>query len=407
MDDKLNILLISPDYPNDPKGTGIGTYSQLMANNLAELGHHVHLLSRAGLNRNIEEKENISFHFVDIPRPDVPLNPSLWTSIKLALKSIRSEYKYRKEIAKTMHKILDSEDIDLIESADAFAEILFFKQKNYAHIPLIVRLHTPLSVGELFDKNVSEIIRRLIRIPERKQILKASHLSVPSRAGQILFRKEMGLENKAIRVIANPPPKNLSLKTAVKTNDFEVVYVGRVTRTKGMPILMKAIPLVLDRFPKAKFTLIGGDAGNPEGFEEKVNWLKDMLPENAKTAVDFKGYLAFDEFSSYLEQAAVAVIPSLFDNFPYTCLELMSFAKAIVSSDQGGMVEMLDNGKCGRLFTPPDHQELAKQIIELLQNPELRQELGKLAQERILAEYNKDKIMQETVKYYRQCIDEL
>ena len=407
MNDKLNILLVSPDYPNDPKGTGIGTYSQLMANNLAELGHHVHLLSRAGLNRKLEEKENISFHFIDIPRPDVPLNPGLWTSIKLAFKSLGSEYKYRREIAKTMHKILDSNEIDLIESADAFAEIIFFKQKKYTHIPLIVRLHTPLSVGELFDKNVSEIIRRIIRIPERKQILKASHLSVPSRAGQILFRKEMGLGNKAIRVIANPPPKNLSLKKSTETNDFEVVYVGRITRTKGMPILMKAIPLVLDEFPEAKFTLIGGDAGNPEIFEEKVSWLKAMLPDGAKTAVNFKGYLPFSEFSSYLERAAVAVIPSLFDNFPYTCLELMSFGKAIVSSNQGGMVEMLDNGNCGLLFTPPDYKELARKIIELLKNPELRQQLGKLAQARIISEYNKDKIMAETVKYYRQCIDEL
>ncbi|HHO56136.1 MAG TPA: glycosyltransferase family 1 protein, partial [Trueperaceae bacterium] len=211
----------------------------------------------------------------------------------------------------------------------------------------------------------------------------------------------------AIRVIANPPPKNLSLKKRSKTNDFEVVYVGRVTRTKGMPVLMKAIPLILKEVPEAKFTLIGGDAGNPEGFNEKVNWLKSMLPAQAKDAVDFKGYLTFDDFSSYLEHAAVAVIPSLFDNFPYTCLELMSFAKAIVSSDQGGMVEMLDNGNCGRLFSPPNHQELADKIIELLKNPELRQELGDLAQKRVLEEYNKDKIMIETVEYYKQCIDEL
>ncbi len=407
MSKKLNILLISPDYPNDPKGTGIGTYSQLMANNLAELGHHVHLVSRAGQNRLIKEQKNISFHFIDIARPDVPVNPNFFRLVFLALKSIRAEFKYRKEIAKTMHKILDNNKIDIIESADAFAEILFFKQKNYTHIPLIIRLHTPLSVGELFDKNVSEIVRRLIRIPERKQILKASHLSVPSRAGQILFRKEMALEHKAIRVIANPPPKNLSLKKRLKTNDFEVIYIGRITRTKGMPVLMKAIPIVLKQIPNAKFTLIGGDAGNPEGFKEKLAWLKAMLPENARKSVDFKGYLAFDEFSSYLENAAVAIIPSLFDNFPYTCLELMSFGKAIVSSDQGGMVEMLDNGKAGRLFTPPNHSELAENIIELLKNPELRQKLGELAQKRMLSEYTKEKIMQETVEYYKQCINEL
>lgn len=174
-----------------------------------------------------------------------------------------------------------------------------------------------------------------------------------------------------------------------------------------MPILMKAIPLVLKEIPEAKFTLIGGDAGNPEGFEEKLKWLKGILPESAKDSVDFKGYLAFEQFSSYLENAAIAIIPSLFDNFPYTCLELMSFGKAIVSSDQGGMVEMLDDGKCGRLFTPPDHKELADKIIELLKDPILRETLGTKAQGRLKNVYNKENIMNETVNYYRQCIDEL
>jgi len=407
VENKLKILLVTTDYPGDPKGTGMGTYTKIMATNLAELGHTVHVLSRAGKDRKIEEVENIHFHFIDIPRPDVPVNPKFFEIIALAFKGLIGEYKYRKAIANEMHKILDSEDIDLIESTDAFAEIIFFKQKKYFGIPLIVRLHTPLSVGELFDKNVPEFVRRIIRIPERKQLLKASHLSVPSKAGQTLFRKEMFLGNRAIRHIPNPPPNNLKIKE-IKTNDRKnIVYIGRITRTKGIPFLMKTIPLVLKDYPTATFTLIGGDAGNPEGFEEKVRWLKEMLPSEYRNSVNFTGFLEFEQFTSYVEDAAVAILPSLFDNFPYVCLELMSFGKAIVSSDQGGMVEMLDNGNCGKLFTPPDHVKFAKQIIELLKDTDMRKNLGKKAQERLQTFYNKDKIMSETVAFYRQCIAEV
>ncbi len=407
MENKLRILLVTTDYPGDPKGTGMGTYTKIMATNLAELGHTVHVLSRAGKDRVVEKLENINFHFIDIPRPDVPANPGFFKIIGLAFKGLVGEYKYRKAIAREMHKILDNEDIDIIESTDAFAEILFFNQKKYSKIPLIVRLHTPLSVGELFDKNVSEFVRRIIRIPERKQLLKASHLTVPSKAGQELFRKEMLLGNRAIRHIPNPPPNSLTIKD-IKTNDSKnIVYVGRITRTKGMPLLMKAIPLVLKEFPEATFTLIGGDAGNPEGFKEKTKWLKEMMPPEYRDRVNFTGFLEFEQFTSYVENAAVAILPSLFDNFPYVCLELMSFGKAIVSSDQGGMVEMLDNGSCGRLFTPPNYKDFAENIIDLLKDDKLRKELGKNAQERLKVFYSKEKIMTETVAYYRQCIAEV
>jgi glycosyltransferase involved in cell wall biosynthesis len=117
--------------------------------------------------------------------------------------------------------------------------------------------------------------------------------------------------------------------------------------------------------------------------------------------------LPYEQIVPHLEGAAVCVIPSLFDNFPYTCLEAMSFGKAIVSSDQGGMVEMLEGGRCGRLFTPPHSSLLAEHIVNLLRKPELALELGQKAQQRFAENYQTDTVLEQTLNYYYRSLNEL
>ena len=50
MTQSLTIALVSPDYPPDPKGTGIGTYTKLLAHYLTERGHKVHVITKVSLN---------------------------------------------------------------------------------------------------------------------------------------------------------------------------------------------------------------------------------------------------------------------------------------------------------------------------------------------------------------------
>jgi glycogen synthase len=401
MTDPLTLALISPDYPPDPKGTGIGTYTKLLTHYLTERGHKVHVITR-GLTQQDETRTsgNFTLHRIGVPRPDVPMELNALKVTQLAVQSIANEIAYRRRIARKLEHLINTENIQLIESAESFAESYFYKSEKYPHIPFIIKLHTPFAVGELFDKNLPEPIRQFVRFFERRLILKASHLTVPSYLPKVIFRREMNLGNRPIRVIPNPPPLGLTDKPESKeVEPLEVLFVGRVTAFKGVFVLAKAIPKILEAHPETRFIFVGADASNPNGGGSTIEALRASLPEKARSNVTFTGHVKLEEVSSYYQRAAICVFPSLFENFPYTCLEAMSHGKAIVGSKNGGMSDLLDDGRCGLLYTPPGD-------TELWGDAPLRQTLGELARQRALEHFSAEKVMDLTEAFYRKALED-
>ena len=84
-------------------------------------------------------------------------------------------------------------------------------------------------MGELFDKNLPEPIRQFVRFFERRLILKASHLTVPSYLPKVLFQREMNLGNRPIRILPNPPPLGLT----DKPNSQEITPLEGFVRRKS------------------------------------------------------------------------------------------------------------------------------------------------------------------------------
>ncbi len=70
----------------------------------------------------------------------------------------------------------------------------------------------------------------------------------------------------------------------------------------------------------------------------------------------------------------------------------MSAGRVIVDSSAGGMAELLNYGEVGRLVPPHSPEKIAAAVIELLDNPGLRMRLGQAARDRVLAEYNLERI---------------
>ena len=68
------------------------------------------------------------------------------------------------------------------------------------------------------------------------------------------------------------------------------------------------------------------------------------------------------------------------------------------------MAEMQDQGKVGRLIPPDNSQKIAEAVIELLANPQLRMQLGRAARDRVLSEYNLDRIGQLQEESYERAI---
>ena len=404
---KLRLAFASIEYPPDPLSSGIGTYTKAVATQLAERGHRVFVVTRGYREADsVTDEGGVTVYRLTPKRPELPPDLSAINLSRLAVSSLVNEWRYRRKLARTLHTLVEDEQLDLIEAADHVAEPIFYRPKRHPHVPFVVRLHTPLAFSETVDKNIPELARRGVGVLERNFLKRATHLSAPSENAATAFLELFKLE-RSVAIFPNPtyalPDRSEQAQGSAQPPT--VLFVGRVTRWKGVHLLMQAVPKVLQAVPETQFVIAGSAHVPTEGFPSTRAYLLSLVPEEHHRHITFLGYVPHTQLEPIYERATLCIFPSLFDNFPYTCLEAMTHGKAIVGSTRGGMTEMLGGG-AGELFTPPDIDELARYIITLLQNESLRAELGCRALGRVKAHYAPEVVMAQIEAFYRRAIAE-
>lgn len=402
MNEPLTIALVTPRYPPLEVASGIATYVYTLAHALAARGHTVHVLTRWAGEDEVEEGV-ITVHRLGPKGVSVPAKLSAANLAKFIVSELLNAWRYRRKLAAKLNDLLEREQLDLIEVTASEAETLFFEPDKHKHVPLVVRLQGPVSVWELFERSVPEALRRLVRFFERRQLLKASHITAPGSAFAQLCRSELAL-SAPIDIIPNP--LSVAKEPARESLEDTVLFVGRIVHGKGVDVLIRAVPAVLERFPKTKFVFVGSYSTTVQGYDSIKDYLHSLLPLEQRGALHFEGYKAPQEVAAYYRSATVCVFPSRFEPFGYTCVEAMGFSKAIIGSNAGGMAESLAGGRCGLLYTPPDSAELAAHIVRLLGEPELRETLGHAARERAVNHYAEDAVAAQMEAFYRRAIAE-
>ena len=148
--------------------------------------------------------------------------------------------------------------------------------------------------------------------------------------------------------------------------------VGRLAEVKGHDTLLRAMPAVLAKEPKARLLIVG------DGAERDV--LKKRVQE-----LGLDGYVTFtgqiEEVYPALRAIDVVAIPSLREGLPYTLLEAMAMDKPVVASAVGGLAETIKHCENGVLVRPSDAQALAEALISVLSDPLLLQTVTRGAHE--------------------------
>lgn len=401
----LTIALASIEYPPDRFSAGIGTYTKALAQLLHSRGHAVHVVTRGTERQHVSDEEGVTVHRLLPGRPELPGALGPGPIARLLARSLPAELEYRRNVVRTLSRLVRTEGVDLVESADHMAETVGYEPARFPRVPFVVRLHTPLAVTEKFAPNIPEPARVGIRFLERRLLRKATHLTSPSASGTSFILDEMGLD-RPVTCYPNPPSYSLQ-EDAPKTEDeaATVLFVGRLNFHKGVDLLARAIPGIVEAYPAARFVFAGADNISARGFSSVSEYLLSLLPPEMHQAVRFNGHMAHHDLRDLYARATVCVFPSRFEAFGYTCLEAMGFGKAIVGSSNGGMAEMLDGGG-GLLFTPPDVDELRGQILRLLGEPRLRRELGRKARRRATDVYGQEAVIDEVEAFYRRAIEE-
>jgi len=175
-----------------------------------------------------------------------------------------------------------------------------------------------------------------------------------------------------------------------------VVFVGRVTRQKGLQVLLRAATR-LD--PRAQLVLCAGQADTPE-LQAEVSALADQLGATRSGVIWIPGMLAKAEVIQILSHASVFACPSLYEPLGIVNLEAMACGTAVVASAVGGIPEVVQDGRTGLLVPADDDAALAAAINSLLADPARAAEFGACGRARAVEEFSWDAIAAQTAGLY-------
>jgi alpha-maltose-1-phosphate synthase len=177
-----------------------------------------------------------------------------------------------------------------------------------------------------------------------------------------------------------------------------VVFVGRVTKQKGVPVLLRAAA-GLD--PAAQLVLCAGQADTPE-LAAEVDGLVSQLIANRSGVILISGMLPKREIIQLLSHTRVFACPSVYEPLGIVNLEAMACGAAVVASNVGGIPEVVVDGETGLLVPPSDPEALADALNILVRDADLAAAMGKAGRERAAAEFGWATIAAQTAALYQE-----
>ena len=177
-----------------------------------------------------------------------------------------------------------------------------------------------------------------------------------------------------------------------------VIFVGRITRQKGLPVLLRAAAF-LD--PSAQLVLCAGAADTPELLDE-VTMLVDGLRATRSGVLWIPQMLPKPEIIQLLTHALAFVCPSLYEPLGIVNLEAMACETAVVASRVGGIPEVVEGSVTGLLVPPDDPASLADALNMLVRDPERAAAMGEAGRERAVAEFSWDAVAAQTAALYAE-----
>lgn len=192
-----------------------------------------------------------------------------------------------------------------------------------------------------------------------------------------------------------------------------VLFVGRITRQKGIIHLVRAIR----HFNAgAQVVLCAGAPDTPEIAEEMQSAVEEARAQSAHPIVWIREMLPREKTIHLYTHAAIFVCPSVYEPFGIINLEAMACETPVVASAVGGIPEVVEHGETGLLVAPeavsatdvePRHPEqfsrdLAMAVNTLLDDPGLRVSMARKARARVEQHFSWRSIAQQTVDFYEE-----
>lgn len=180
------------------------------------------------------------------------------------------------------------------------------------------------------------------------------------------------------------------LRNGGEEGGLKVLYAGRLTREKGVHLLIDAMKEVFRRDSRVNLELVGSFWWGSNKRTPYVEELKAMARDAGRRVV-FRGYVRSDLMPAVYQSADIFVAPSVWQEpFGKVILEAMACGLPVIASNRGGIPEVV--GGAGILLDPEDLPTLSASICRLLADVPLRRRLSVMGRMRAVQEFNWNRI---------------
>ncbi len=375
----MRILIYSHEFP--PLGGGAGEITYQIGKVMAKYGHRVYILTgRYSHLLKYEKKDGMEIYRISHPHGAVPGQyPRLWGFLMFI------PFSFPKLIWLILAK-----KIDLINAQFAFpAGLPAVIAAKLTFRPCVVSFIG----GDVYDPSrpamswQRKLVIRFVSALATK--LTANNTELESRVRAFGVKKPIEIIHYGV------DPKFVPDKTKRDPNVVKILSLSRLVPRKGLPTFIEALGIVAKkaRFP-FKVT-IGSEGPLKEELRKRA---KDLGIENK---IEFPGFIEDSQKVALCQSHNIFVLPSLHEGFPIVSLEAMATGMAIVATNVGGIPdEVTDNG----ILVPKENPEkLAKALVKLINNFELREEMGNKSRKRIEKLFTWEKVGRQYEKLFKKA----
>lgn len=300
-----------------------------------------------------------------------------------------------------MAQLIKKEGVSLVHAHAPFAgSIVSSLAGKLAGVPVIIHAHLQDTLSSnSFIRSYQNIMNYWTSRKCCDAIIAVSHQVKDALIAE-------GFDSHKFHVVHNGTPvntldkidSNIRSELNIPEDIPVVIHIGRLCKSKGQHLLLQAAANLHQLGQEAVYLIVGKDLEQDGAY---LNYLKDMAQElGINDSVRFLGHRA--DISQLLTLSDLLVLPSYTEGLPLVILEAMAAGLAVVATPVGGIPEVVIEKETGFLVPVEDVQALGDAIFKLLQNPNLKYEMGNKGLEMVNENLSLEKMCEEVFDIYKQ-----
>lgn len=315
------------------------------------------------------------------------------------------EQKKRTDLAviRKIRELIIKEDYDLIHCHGARANFIGMFLKKRVKKTFVTTIHSDyrLDFKDVWYKQLLYMPLNAIslRFMDRYIAVSNSFKDLMIERGfkkNRIFTVYNGIDtNNSVQVLK----KDTFLKKFGIENDNKVIVgmAARLDAVKNPDMFINMAYLALQKNDNIKF-FIAGDGYEKQNLQDRINLLR--IGDNVKLL----GFV--EDKYSFFNAIDINILTSYSESFPYVIMEGAMMKKPVISTDVGGLKDLIRNGETGYLVPVADEEKMSELVLKLVEDENLREQIGENLNRQVLEKYTIEKMCETHINIYNSIIKE-